>query len=304
MHLHLEYDSGLDVIAAAMSTIPEGDDDTDEHRAHVSHDISSAVAHLLDIDAITPEGCPVRVTDVSMDVVVDVDDHVHEDGLGTTPAEYAEMESEARAVFDSVPFTDDEFALISDGATVAESAGPPPFELAPAALTDVPRFIADWGIVCGYLARACVFVMDGLFDDLLEVTEHPEDAESVTNLAGALPPQWVAEYTPHFFRRFIVTMSEVTGQVVAGWDGPRTIAQLLAISHLVDQVELLAALDDVELAEGMVDELRMRLVDDDLTEDVFESAHPDCDFDMWFVTFSHQATAPYATDWDDHHPSR
>lgn len=296
LHLHLEYDSGLDVIAAAMASVSDGGDaDTDEHRAHVSEDISAAIAHLLDVDALAPEGCPVRVTEVQMEVTVDIDDHSHEvDALGSTPEELAEFEEDALEALEAAGFTDDEMALIAQAHAVTDSAGPPPFELSPANIADIPRFIADWGVACGYLARACETCIDDLFDDLAVVSGETGAAPELANLTGWLPEEWESEYTPAFYRRFIVTMTDVTTAVVAGWEGPATVAQALAMAYLVESIESLKELTGVRVPRGMLETLRGRLVDEDVVAAVLAGV---VDFEEWFVPFGTEPSAPYATDF-------
>lgn len=291
LHLHLEYDSDLDVIAAAMAAIPDTGDSAAEHRAQVSRDVPSALAHLLDIDAIAPEGSPLRVVEASLHVSVDADGEV--DSHGSPLAESAEIDTEARALVDTLGLSDSALTLIAQAELVSETAGPPPFELGDA-LPDTMQVISDWGITCGYLARACSFAIDRLFDDLAALAD---PAQSPGALSNWLPAKWRASYTPLFHRRFIVAMTDVTTQIVRGWVGPASIAQALAMAYLVDSMEQLTCLDGATLRPGMLDALRARLVDTELIDAVREGADPDVAFDEWFVTFFDELpVAPYAAD--------
>lgn len=296
LHVHLEYDSELDVIAAAMSQVPEGGAAGDKSREHVSQSITSALAHLLDIEAMAPEGSPVRVIDATVEVTVDESSPASDlDEHGSTDEEIAELAAEAHATFDALGLTDDDLALIAQGVTVTATAGPPPFELSPD-LTGAPRLISEWGIVCGYLARACSLAIDRLFDDLVAVESKSAIAPD-RSLRDWLPPKWTSAYTPLFHRRFIVTMVDVTTKVVRGWDAPATVAQALAMAYLVDTVNLLAQLDEVTLRADLLTVLRDRLVDTDLIEAVYEGSDPELAADEWFVAFFDELPASlYATD--------
>lgn len=311
LHLHLEYDSGLDVIAAAMATIPEGDEDTDEHRGHVAGDISSAVGHLLDVDAMTPDGCPVRITDYSVDVVVEIEEPDDQPVLeGTTAEERAELETEARGLFGELGLTGDEFALIAQAPAVTDAAGPPPFELNPP-LPEIPRFIAQWGIACGYLARSCDYSVDMLFDDLVEHTARRVRARgSLDGFDMAeifLPEHCAGRYDVAFIRKLIVTMSEVTTRLTCEWEEPSNLAQVLALNLLIAQAEVMAEEDaddvDVKVASPpaeMFEALRMRLLDQELVDAIFAGDDQMLGFDYWFVPFAPgERTAPYATDYLD-----
>jgi hypothetical protein len=302
LHLHLEYDSGLDVLAAAMAAVPGDGESSDAHRAHVSGDISAAVAHLLDVEALTPEGCPVRVTDVAVEVTVDIDGHDHAHGALDVPSrdDDDELTAEAEELFEALGMPEDDFTVIAQADLVGASVGPPPFELRPDDLTGIPRFIADWGMACGYLARACSYVMDSLFDDLdtmhMSLRRGGSNGLTATVIADSLPQQWLSDYTPLFLRKFIVTMGDVTTRLAAGWDGPANLAQVLAMSYLLDSVEMVSALDDTTVRDDMMEVLRERLLDEDLLEALYEG-HPSTEFPLWFVPFEHEAAiAPYARD--------
>lgn len=305
LHLHLEYDSGLDVIAAAMATVPEGDDDMDEHRAHVSNDVSSAVAHLLDIDALTPEGCPIRVTNVAMEVSVDLDEPLDLES-GADESDLGELFDHLEPEGASDPFaglglSEQEYDALIDGLQVRVSLGPPPADLVPDTPAEAARFVADWGLACGYLVRSCSYAVDMLFEDLEQVTAAwlpgGESRRGGTQLEEFLPEQWSDKYTPHFVRRLIVTLSNVTARIASEWLGPLSVAEALATSYLFEFVEVLAELDDVALRDDMLDELRARLVDDEILDDLYELEGRDDLFDSWFTPFvSGAPIPPYAAD--------
>lgn len=311
LHLHLEYDSGLDVIAAAMATVPEGHEDTDEHRAHVSHDISSAVAHLLDVEAITPAGCPVRVTDVSMEVVVDIDGpHNHGDDESPEPEfeKLLAMAEEFATVFDGLDLTEDEAQLVAQAMVVAEVTGPPPFDEIPDDMT-VPQLLAEWGILCGYLAEACASVVDAAFDDLYQLTSAEshgrEFISGTTVMSWRLPDRWADEYDTAFLRRFILTLGEVTTRLSHEWEQPSNIAQFLALSVILDEVADQIEADQDELSDSdvrrpsdsLLDLLRNRVVDLEIVESIFESGDPALGIEHWFTPFtSVERVAPYASD--------
>jgi len=300
LHLHLEYDSGLDVIAAAMAAVPDDVADSDAERAHVTRDISSALAHLLDVRAMTPDGSPIRVTDYAVDVSVDIE-AADDDADPLTEHTADVLASEAFEGFRRLALTEDEVALIADGMQVAGTAGPPPFEV-PADDPDVPLLIAQWTMMCGYLARACSYVMDLLFDDLDLASAQLPGVD--TFLVSHLPEQWADHITPLFHRRFIVTMADVTTRVAGDWEPPSTLAQEVALDLLVTQALALAemAAEDPDLQVREVpDEMFLvlgdRLQNDELLEMLYD---PDAEealaVDYWFVPFDDGATAPYATD--------
>lgn len=315
LHLHLEYDSGLDVIAAALAGVPEGLEDSDERRAHVSQDISTAVAHLLDVEAITPEGCPVQVTDVSMEVVVDVehpDDHEPTDGEAEQGfEEILGMAEQLADTLDGLDLTEDEILLMSGAGTVSDAAGPPPFGNIPAGLT-VTQLLAEWGILCGYLAEACVTVVDIAFDDLegliVGAARGMEFVPGMTLTSTRLPAAWEENYDIPFFRRFICTLSEVTTRVTHEWEAPSNLAQFLALSVLCDEVE--SHIEDDQMAHSdaevrrvsaeLVELLRERLTGQQVLTELFTAEEDAFAFDEWFFPFTeHERVTPFASDLVD-----
>lgn len=308
LHLHLEYDSGLDVIAAALAAVPNGPD-ADEERAHVSQDITSAVAHLLDMEALAPAGSPLRVTDVAMEVLVDIadHDHGHDDDEPEDPEEAFDallgMAKEFAKVFDGLDLTEDESSLISQAPLVAGVVGPPPFEDAPEGMSS-EQMVAEWGILSGYLAEACANVMDVAFDDLEHLARLARGGRPFepghTQIANRLPEEWVEGYDVLFFRQFILTLGEVTTRMTHEWEHPSNIAQLVALSVIFD--EMVSGMEESmdsddedvrELSPHLIDSMRGRAVPD-AVEDIFEEA-PDYPLEMWFVPFSpDERVAPYA----------
>lgn len=313
LHLHLEYDSGLDVIAAAMATVPEGAKDTDEHRAHVSHDISSAVAHLLDIEALTPEGCPIRVTEASMQVSVNLEephDHEDDDDDSRDPEEVLDSIMEKAAEFadamKGLSFSADEMRLVARAGDVGEVTGPPPFQEMEGKMP-VPQLLTEWGILCGYLAEACSGVIDTAFDDLDELTRDSvagrEIDGSQTQIGFRLPGAWDDRYNIPFFRRFIVTLSEVTTRMTYDWEPPSNLAQVVALSVIFDEmqtdIDFETDLGDEEIrpvSKELVEILRERMLPTDLLEDMFAD-EPSIPFDAWFFPITpDERVAPYASD--------
>lgn len=316
LHLHLEYDSGLDVIAAAMATVPEDSPDTDEHRAHVSHDISSAVAHLLDIDALTPEGCPIRVTEASMQVSVDIESpHGHEESEAPDPEEVfdalMQMVESFELEIDALGLSEDETELISQAADVAGSAGPPPFDEVAESMDD-QQVVTEWGVVSGYLSRSCRRTVGAAFDALAEMTVDeangtPFQADSVQFTFG-LPQRWRGRYDSAFMRRFILTLSEVTTRLTRGWEPLSNLAQVAAMSVILDDVYQQVmdnrgdkGLDIREPDDVFLEILHERLLDGELREALYDPEEPEFDFEDWFILLSpDERVAPYASvDFDE-----
>lgn len=312
LHLHLEYDSGLDVIAAAMATVPEGGAEADEYRAHVSHDISSAVAHLLDVGALTPEGSPVRVTDVSMEVLIDIDEpHTHgegEDPEQTLSGLLATAEEFAK-VFDGLDFTRREAHLVAQAPVVGQVTGPPPFDEMPEGMT-TPQLLAEWGILCGYLAEACTDAVDRAFDDITElvtgVVRGQPFSPGFTVTTIHLPEAWEDQYGIRFFRKFILTLSEMSTRLTHQWEPPSNLAQVLALEVILGTV-IIQIDEDQEADENdeqvrrpsddLLEILHSRLVDRDFVADIFDAADEMVSFDYWFVPFTpEERVAPAATD--------
>lgn len=312
LHLHLEYDSGLDVIAAALAAVPDGPD-ADEERAHVSHDITTAVSHLLDIEALTPEGSPLRVTEAAVEVLVDIEEpHDHGDDEDIEPeealAELLEMANEFAKAFDGLDLTDDEAMLVAQAPGVAEVTGPPPVDEMPAGMT-TPQLIAEWGILCGHVAEACVSVIDLAFGDIHELTVSQarggESVAGMTMLSTRLPEEWEDSYDLTFLRRFVLTLSEMTTRVTHEWEPPSNLAQVLAMSVIFDEVAVAVEESQEEYSADEVRQpspqllalLRSRLLDEELVEDIFDAGDPDYAFEEWFVPFSlDERVAPYASE--------
>lgn len=317
LHVHLEYDSGLDVIAQAMRTVPDGDDqmDADAHRGHITEDLRHAIAHLLDVEALIPEGSPLRMTEMGVEVEVDLPDQMHEDAddvnafdlddqdvldartaLRSMLGHEGESLQEVMAVYG---ITEDALVYLPRAAEVVESVGPPPFDDDDEMDADgIASFGFEWAVACGVLATACREVMDSLFDDLDEVMREyrANQPRSGTLLESSLPERSAEEYTPLFFRRFAVTMAGVTTKLAAGWEGAATVAEALAMDYLIDTAEALIADEDVNVRDEFFGVLRDRLTDPELLGAVNDDADPAGNVDTWFIPFeAGLPVAPYAT---------
>ncbi|SDH56344.1 hypothetical protein [Microbacterium sp. 77mftsu3.1] len=317
LHLHLEYDSGLEVIAQAMRTVPDGEAEADAHRGHITEDLRHAIAHLLDVEAIVPEGSPLRLTEMGIEVEVDLPDHIHDDGEDVNAFDLDEQEvldarealrsalghegESMQEVMAAYGVTEEALAYLARAGEVIESVGPPPFDVDDTEEVDtasIASFGFEWAVACGVLATACREVMDSLFDDLEVVSrDHlAHQPRSGTVLEGSLPERSEREYTPLFYRRFVATMAGVTTKLAAGWEGPATVAEALAMDYLIDTAESLIEDEDVNVRDEFFDVLRDRLTDLDVLEAVHGDSSPAGDIDMWFVRFdAGLPVAPYAT---------
>jgi len=270
LHVHIEYDSRLDVVAAAMATVAE-DGTEDEHRALISHDIGAAIGHLMDPKALAPAGSPIRVTEWQ---VVDAGAEDHDDpetahaqhpGLDSQTAEM--IASQMGELFRSTGLDADDMELIQFGMDVVGVLGAPPFEL-PEALARTPedavKFVAEWALMNGYIRQACGTAIDGLFDDVQTLRER---GWGTTLLANFLPARHIAQYDEYLLRRFIVTLSEVTTRLVTEWEEPSNIAQTLATRLLIGHAQDLAKMDGKQIPDEFFEVALERLVDLELLEE-------------------------------------
>lgn len=124
-------------------------------------------------------------------------------------------------------------------------------------------------LLAGLLWHSSVILVDQLYSDLETVSESDEPAEDIggTWVLSSLPPRFSSGYDVSFVRRFIVIASDLTGNLVRGWDSPGCVAAELALRCLLDQAETTAELYDLDLAidwRSLVEESLLEDTDSDM----------------------------------------
>ncbi|UGQ10899.1 hypothetical protein LO772_29460 [Yinghuangia sp. ASG 101] len=151
-------------------------------------------------------------------------------------------------------------------------------------------------LAAGAVMHAVDLVTDGLFADLVDLERRGEE-RSVAEYGFELPvldelPEGFAErYSPSFVRRFIVATAGALGRLTSGvWDGPRSVAEGLAIRLLLDQAAFVLDLYDAFDAgtEGALAVFRAWVFDDTDLEELYRDDIPQDELgsvDGWFTPF-------------------
>jgi hypothetical protein len=315
LHLHLEYDSGLDVMAAALDSAADVEGaDGDAFRAHVSGDISNAVAHLLDVEALTPDGSPLRITEVGVEVMVDLHDHHHDgddsgdvhEGDELTPAETLEAAAELLERFEdqASALSPDAYEAMLNAPRCAGIEWAFPTGAAPEGHEEGFAFTTQWGVALGFVWRACTVIVDELFDDVHHLrTTGAADAWRETSVISKLPNRFGEGYDAAFAQRFLAAMVGVTTKISGEWDTTITLAEDVAASLLVHRARAMAVEARVPMSYGFFEHLIGQLVEpDDLAYAFGESVSLEDEgvtasefLDQWFeVEDLGLPVAPYA----------
>lgn len=167
-------------------------------------------------------------------------------------------------------------------------------------------------LLAGALWEASVVLIDQLFEDLAGLRKlHAIDREDIadTSVLSWLPPRQAQKYDVGFVQRFLVVAADMTGALARAWSRPSCVAQELALRCLLDQLEVIQASYDLDLADdwrGMLEDQLFEDMDSELLyQNAMDGFENDIELNMqlgfapmnvqdWFEPFNDASVPPFA----------
>jgi hypothetical protein len=126
--------------------------------------------------------------------------------------------------------------------------------------------LRDAALLSGVMWHASITLVDKAFEDvvLVHAQPHSQWAEIVddTDVLSRLPARFWHQVTPGFANRFAATIVDLTGRVSRGWTPLACVAHELALTCLLDEMEVIADTYEVPLPSEWRTDLEESFLED------------------------------------------